>query len=143
MSTYSMFAGEDGDISDVLDMFGITEDDIKSEAENLVNRRLFISAYAQANDITVTEEEYMDYVKETADYYGENAADFEEMYTRATIVNALYEDKVTAKILESAKVTETPYTGEYAEDDLSEDDTMETELDDMEIVEEGEEGIAE
>ena len=143
MSTYSMFAGEDGDISDVLDMFGITEDDIKSEAENLVNRRLFISAYAQANDITVTEEEYMDYVKETADYYGENAADFEEMYTRATIVNALYEDKVTAKILESAKVTETPYTGEDAEDDLSEDDTVETELDDMEIVEEGEEGIAE
>ena len=143
MSSYSMFAGEDGDISDVLDMFGITEDDIKSEAENLVNRRLFISAYAQANDITVTEEEYMDYVKETADYYGENAADFEEMYTRATIVNALYEDKVTAKILESAKVTETPYTGEDAEDDLSEDDTVETELDDMEIVEEGEEGIAE
>ena len=85
----------------------------------------------------------MDYVKETADYYGENAADFEEMYTRATIVNALYEDKVTAKILESAKVTETPYTGEDAEDDLSEDDTVETELDDMEIVEEGEEGIAE
>ncbi len=74
-----------------------------------MNRRLFISAYAQANDITVTEEEYMDYVNETADYYGENAADFEEMYTRATIVNALYEDKVTAKILESAKVTETPY----------------------------------
>ena len=50
---------------------------------------------------------------------------------------------MTAKILESAKVTETPYTGEDAEDDLSEDDTMETELDDMEIVEEGEEGIAE
>ncbi len=36
----------------------------KSEAENLVNRSFFISAYAQANDITVTEEEYMDYVKE-------------------------------------------------------------------------------
>ena len=143
MSTYSMFADEDGDISDVLEMFGITEDDIKSEAENLVNRRLFISAYAQANDITVTEEEYMDYVKETADYYGETAADFEELYTRATIVNALYEDKVTAKILESAKVTETPYTGDDSEDDLYEDDTMDTELDDMEIVEEGEEGTAE
>ena len=34
-------------------VFGVTEDDIAEEAKNLVNRRLFISAYAEANNIEV------------------------------------------------------------------------------------------
>ena len=140
LSGYSMFAGEDGDVSDVLDMFGVTEDDIAEEAKNLVNRRLFISAYAEANNIEVTEDEYVDYVNEYADYYGESPADFETLYTRETLVNALYESKVTELLLEKANVTETPYTPEeYDEEESKEDDT----LDDLEIVEEGEEGVAE
>ncbi len=141
LSGYSMFMDEDGDINDVLEMFGVTESDIEEEAKSLVNRRLFISAYAQANHVEVTEEEYVDYVNEYADYYGESAADFEKLYTRETIVNALYESKVTDLLLEKAKVTEAAYTG-----DASEDEEMYEEgdaLDDMEIVEEGEEGTEE
>jgi len=135
-----MFVEEDGDVNDVLDMFGVTEDDIAEEAKNLVNRRLFISAYAEANNIEVTEEEYVNYVNEYADYYGESPADFETLYTRETLVNALYESKVTELLLEKANVTETPYTPEdYEEEESEEDDT----LDDLEIVEEGEEGVAE
>ena len=129
LSSYSMFAGEDGDVNDILDMFGITQDDIEAEAKDLVNRRLFISAYAQANNIEVTEDEYVDYVKENADYYGENAADFEQTYTRETIVNALYESKVSAVLLDKASVTETPYTGE---DDMEYEDGEE--LDDLEVI---------
>ena len=140
LSGYSLFVEEDGDVSDVLDMFGVTEDDIAEEAKNLVNRRLFISAYAEANNIEVTEDEYVDYVNEYADYYGESPADFETLYTRETLVNALYESKVTELLLEKANVTETPYTPEeYDEKESKEDDT----LDDLEIVEEGEEGVAE
>ena len=106
----------------------------------LLNRRLFISAYAEANNIEVTEEEYVNYVNEYADYYGESPADFETLYTRETLVNALYESKVTELLLEKANVTETPYTPEdYDEEESEEDDT----LDDLEIVEEGEEGVAE
>ena len=110
-------------------MFGITDEEIKEEAMNLVNKRLFISAYAEANNIEVTEEEYTEYVKANADYYGENAADFEEMYTRETIVNALYENKVTEVLLEKAKVTEEAYDF----DEMEEYDSGDT-LDDMEIV---------
>lgn len=140
LSGYSMFVEEDGDVNDVLDMFGVTEDDIAEEAKNLVNRRLFISAYAEANNIEVTEDEYVNYVNEYADYYGESPADFETLYTRETLVNALYESKVTELLLEKANVTETPYTPEeYDEEESKEDDT----LDDLEIVEEGEEGVAE
>ena len=83
----------------------------------------------------------MDYVNEYADYYGESAADFEEMYTRETIVNALYESKVTDQLMEKAKITETAYTGDDAEEDAMYEDG-ET-LDDMELVEEGEENSEE
>ena len=138
LSGYSMFVDEGGDVNDVLDMFGVTEEDIEEEAKELVNRRLFISAYAQANNIEVTEDEYVDYVNEYADYYGESAVDFETLYTRETLVNALYETKVTDMLLEKAKVTETPFTAE--DYDEEEDDGT---LDDMEIVEEGEEGVEE
>ena len=72
---------------------------------------------------------YVDYVKENADYYGENAADFEQTYTRETIVNALYESKVSAVLLDKASVTETPYTGE---DDMEYEDGEE--LDDLEVI---------
>jgi len=88
LSGYAMFVDEGGDVNEVLDMFGVTEEDIEEEAKNLVNRRLFISAFAQANNIEVTEEEYVDYVTEYADYYGESAKDFETLYTRETLVNA-------------------------------------------------------
>ena len=64
---------------------------------------------------------------------------FETLYTRETLVNALYESKVTDLLLEKAKVTEAPYT----EDEYEEDEEMDETLDDMEIVEEGEEGVAE
>ena len=140
LSAYSMFVDEGGDVTDVLDMFGLTESDIEEEAKNLVNRRLFISAYAQANNIEVTEDDYVSYVNEYADYYGESAADFEALYTRETLVNALYESKVIDQLLEKAKVTEKEYTGDASEEDMYEDGEL---LDDMELVEEGEEGTEE
>ena len=140
LSGYAMFVDEGGDVNEVLDMFGVTEEDIEEEAKNLVNRRLFISAFAQANNIEVTEEEYVDYVTEYADYYGESAKDFETLYTRETLLNALYESKVTDLLLEKANVTETPYTEEDSEEEDYEDGET---LDDMEIVEEGEEGTGE
>ena len=140
LSGYTMFMEDGEEVSDVLEMFGVSESDIEEEAKNLVNRRLFIAAYVQANNVEVTEEEYEDYVKEYAAYNGETAADFEALYTRETIVNALYESKVTGLLMEQAKVTEVPYTADTYGDEESDDAEN---IDDMEMVEEGEEGIGE
>ena len=134
LSGYTMFMEDGEEVSDVLEMFGVSESDIEEEAKNLVNRRLFIAAYVQANNVEVTEEEYVDYVKEYAAYYGETAADFEALYTRETIVNALYESKVTGLLMEQAKVTEVPYTADTYGDEESDDAEN---IDDMEMVEEG------
>ena len=50
----------------------------EEEAKNLVNRRLFISAYAEANNIEVTEEEYVNYVNE----YSFPSSSFSVMFSR-------------------------------------------------------------
>lgn len=129
-SIYSMFAGDDTTIEDVMELFGVTEEDIEQEALQSVNRRLFVSAYCLANDITVTEEEYVDYLTANADYYGaDSAAAFEEEYTRSALVQDLYEAKATDLLYESAHITETPYTEEeFSGDDLEVvDDLDETE----------------
>ena len=140
LSGYTMFMEEGEDVNDVLEMFGVSESDIEEEAKNLVNRRLFIDAYVQANNVEVTEDEYVAYVKEYAEYYGETAADFESLYTRDTIVNALYENKVTELLMKEAKINEVAYTEDAYEDDMEDSGEI---IDDMEIVEEGEEGIGE
>ena len=48
LSGYTMFMEDGEEVSDVLEMFGVSESDIEEEAKNLVNRRLFIAAYVQA-----------------------------------------------------------------------------------------------
>ena len=116
LSSYSMFVGEDNTIDDVLEMFGITDEDVQSETEKLVNRYLFISAYCKANDITADGEEYKDYVTKNADYYGEDAASFEAGYTREYLVENLYDEKVKELLYDSAKITEKPSTEAPAEE---------------------------
>lgn len=116
LSSYSMFVGEDNTIDDVLEMFGITDEDVQSETEKLVNRYLFISAYCKANDITADGEEYKDYVTKNADYYGEDAASFEVGYTREYLVENLYDEKVKELLYDSAKITEKPSTEAPAEE---------------------------
>ena len=67
----------------------------------------------------------------------------DECYAKAKSIIHEYDHVLHAcaeLLLEKANVTETPYTPEeYDEEESKEDDT----LDDLEIVEEGEEGVAE
>lgn len=72
-----MFAGDDGTSdADILAAFGISEEDIDSEVLTAVNQRLLISAYCEANNITLTEEDYLNYLENNAADYGEESARF-------------------------------------------------------------------
>lgn len=124
LSSYSMFVGDDNTIDDVLEMFGITDEDVKSESEKLVNRYLFISAYCKANNITADGEEYKDYVTQNADYYGEDAASFEASYTREYLVENMYEEKIKDLLYDSAKITEKPSTEAPSEEPEATDEEI-------------------
>lgn len=125
-ASYLMFT-EGDNIEDVYEIFGITEEDLEEEILSMVHRRLFVSAYCAENDLSVSEEEYVDYVTALADAYGyENAVAAEEDYTRDSLVWAAYESKITDLLFESASVTEVPYSEEeegivIEEEDLGEE----------------------
>lgn len=132
ISSYSVFAGDDTEnVAEILDAFGITDSDLDAETTDQVNRKLFISAYCQANDIEISEEEYDSYVLENAEYYDiPNPVEFEQMYTRDALVWSLYESKVADLLYQSAEITETAYN----EDELflDEEDADENDMDEFE-----------
>lgn len=121
MSFYRMFAGDDSTSdADILAAFGITEEDIDSEVLTSVYQRLLISAYCEANDITVTEEDYLSYLETNAADYGEaSAASFEEDYGRDSLVWSLYQTKVADELYNMAKITTTAYSDELFSGDFS------------------------
>lgn len=118
---YTSFGGTDSE-EEIYGMFGITEEDINEEVLATVNRRLLVSAYCLANDIEVTEDEYVSYLEENAALYGEpSAASFESIYGRDSLVWTMYESRFTGKLYEQADITEVSY-------DPSMDEEEETEL---------------
>lgn len=127
LSFYGMFAGTT-DEDEIFEMFGLTEEDVDSEVLSTVNRRLLVSALCQENSIEVTEDEYFDYLEESASYYGyESAASFEEDNTREYLIWALYESKAAEVLYDSADVTETVYSDELDELEYEEDYEEDTE----------------
>lgn len=127
LSAYLTFADDtELDTDEILDLFGITEADIDAETLDTVNRRLLVSAYCEEKQIEVTEEEYVTFAEETAEYYGlEDAVEFEEQYTRNALVWNLYESKMADQLYQKAKVTKLPYSEEILseEDFVIEDET--------------------
>lgn len=118
MGFYTSFGGTDSE-EEVYDMFGITEEDINEETLATVNRRLLVSAYCLANEIEVTEDEYVSYLEENAALYGEpSAASFESIYGRDSLVWTMYESRFTEKLYEQADITEVPYDLSMDEEDM-------------------------
>ena len=119
LSFYAAFAGT-SDEQEIYDLFGLTEDDMDAEVLTTVNRRLIVSSICEQAGLEVTEEEYISYVTDYAEYYGyDNAADFEADNTRETLVWSLYETKAGDYLYENADITEEPYS---EDEDLSLED---------------------
>lgn len=116
LTIYSAFSGSDN-IEDICAMFDITEEDLDAEILDAVDRRLLINAICLEKGLEVTEEEYLSFLEENAQYYGyDNMASFEADYTREAIVWSLYESKAAAALYEEAEITEVPYDFEEFEE---------------------------
>ena len=124
LSFYFAFTGS-SDEEEVFELFGITEEDLDAEILSTVDRRLLVNAICEANNLEVTEEEYLSFVEDYAEYYGyESAAQFEEENTRTALVWSLYESKAAEYLYSIADITEEVYSEEDTEEDfeLIEDD---------------------
>lgn len=120
-------------MDELYEAYGITEEDLELEILDDVNLRLFISALCTKEDLTVTEEEYTQFLEEQYSLYGyESTADFEEAFGRDYIVWALYEQKAGDFLVEKANLFETPINS-YEDLGFEEED-----IDEMEGLEDGE-----
>lgn len=118
LSLYSTFAGTT-DLDEICELFGITEEDIEAETLTSVNRRLLINAICEENNLEITEDEYVSYLEEFAEYYGyDSAVSFEEDYTRSALVWILYESKAADVLYQSATITTEVYEDEFEGEDL-------------------------
>ncbi|MCC8050253.1 MAG: hypothetical protein LIP10_06260 [Clostridiales bacterium] len=147
VESYAFFL-DTTDEEEMLEELEMTQEEFDAEVEDLAARRLLISYICEANDIEVTEEDYVAYVEEYAEYYGyESAADFEADMLRSYLVWSLYESQATEILYNSADITTESYdemvlTDEEAEF-LDEEELDEEELDEEELDEETEEELTE
>ena len=124
LEAYRMFVG-DATEEEICEMFGISTEDLDADIVSTVNQQLLVSAYCLANDITVTEEEYISFLEENAPYYGEpDAASFETDYGRESLVWALYNSRFSDALYEKADITEVPYDPDEFETELFEPDEL-------------------
>ena len=162
--SYQSFADMFGmELEEILESFGVAEDDLEAEAEDIVNRRLFVSALCLKEDLSVTGEDVQQYLEDNYVMYGYESADaFMNDYDYGSIVQSTYEAKAGQFLLDHGTVTETEYDlssvdavsedgegdivlDDYDEEDMSEEywDELDWELDSEDFDWEDESGLIE
>lgn len=117
LSIYYAFVGSE-DEEEIYSTFDITEETLNAEAEASVNRRVLVNAICLENDLEVTEEEYFSFLEDYAGYYGyDSAAQFEEDYSRSSLIWSMYESKAAELLYQDAKITEVAYDDEALEEE--------------------------
>ena len=133
--TYTSFADSYGmSVEELYDAYGMTQEDVDAEIMDTVNRRLFISAICQAEDITVTSDEYTAFLESLYPDYGyDDAESFETDYGKDYLMWYLYENKVADYLVNNASLYEAPVSMDAEDLEVYDEDTeSETEGDTLE-----------
>jgi trigger factor len=109
-SFYSSYADMFGiELDEIYDTFGIDEDALESDTQDMLARSLVIAAIQENEDLTLSDEDYEDgiarYMEEN-DYTSRD--DFISDYGEETIQKQLLEDAVLDLLVEKARITEVP-----------------------------------
>lgn len=129
LSYYGQFIGET-DPDAIKEALDLSDDDLKEEVLDTVNRRLLITAICEDQSLELTEDEYVEWVTEDAEAYGfTSASEFEAVSGREQIVWSLYENMVAEYLYDRAEITTVEGDAEDLDDELyvDEDETDLTE----------------
>ena len=123
--TYTSFADSYGmSVEELYDAYGMTQEDVDAEIMDTVNRRLFISAICQAEDITVTSDEYTAFLESLYPDYGyDDAESFETDYGKDYLMWYLYENKVADYLVNNASLYESPVSMDAEDLEVYDEDT--------------------
>ena len=112
---------------DVSDIAG-SEDDVKSAVEEMVYTEMLTTAIAEKENITVSDDEYTDYVNSVYEESGYTSAEeYEEDYTKDETVNTILYNKVMDFLMQNATVTEVSEDEYYEEDTEMDEEAYDTE----------------
>lgn len=112
---------------DVSDIAG-SEDNVKSAVEEMVYTEMLTTAIAEKENITVSDDEYTDYVNSVYEESGYTSAEeYEEDYTKDETVNTILYNKVMDFLMQNATVTEVSEDEYYEEDTEMDEEAYDTE----------------
>ena len=113
--------------TDVSDIAG-SEDDVKSAVEEMVYTEMLTTAIAEKENITVSDDEYTDYVNSVYEDSGYTSAEeYEEDYTKDETLNTILYNKVMDFLMQNATVTEVSEDEYYEEDTEMDEEAYDTE----------------
>ncbi|MDY3919372.1 MAG: trigger factor [Candidatus Limivivens sp.] len=116
--------------------FELSEEETKETVEQMVYEKMVITTIAEKEKLTVSEDEYKDYVNSLyADYGYDSAEDFEADYSKDSIMEELQQSKVQDFLVKNASITEVSEDEYYSEMYGDEEYYEEEELDDEELLE--------
>jgi trigger factor len=104
-SNYTSFF-EGASLDDIYALFGLSDSDLDDEAQTLASRRLLVEALCEANNLEVTEDDYIAYLNEKASELGYlSLVEYEASAGRRNLVWNLYEEKAFESLYASADIT--------------------------------------
>ena len=82
-------------------------EEIKAAVESMVYEDMVLTSIAEKEKITVSDDEYTQYVENNLDTYGMSSVEeFESTYSKESVMDELLREKVQKFLLDNAKVTE-------------------------------------
>ena len=80
---------------------------LKAAVESMVYEDMVVTSIAEKEKITVSDDEYTQYVENNLDTYGMSSVEeFESTYSKESVMDELLREKVQKFLLDNAKVTE-------------------------------------
>lgn len=110
---------------DVSDIAG-SDEDVKAAVEEMVYSEMIVSEIADKEKITVSDDEYTEYVNSVYEDSGYSSAEeYEQDYTKEETMSAILYNKVSEFLLQNATVTEVSEDNYYGstEDESEEDES--------------------
>lgn len=105
LSYYGQFIGET-DPAVIKESLELTDEDLKEEVLDTVNRRLLITAICEKENLELSENDYMAHLAADAEDYGfMNAAEYESFSGREALVWGYYENLVADYLYDKAEIT--------------------------------------
>ena len=87
--------------------YGMSVEDLQTQAEQVVKQKVVINAIAEAEKLSISDEEYQQGLQQYASDYGfSDTSAFEEQYDKEEITLSLLFEKVMNFVVENAKEKE-------------------------------------